>query len=79
MRTALQHCGHLIWWQWPADDIALYVVAFESPQRLHLLLRLHPLRNDLEIERMRERDDGGHDRHILRFIDHAIDEPCDLS
>src|SRR6185437_8787040 len=52
----------------------LVLIATELGQQLQLLGRLHALRNHLQGQTMRERDDRAHDRGVLPERSHLLDE-----
>src|SRR4051812_9863833 len=57
-----------------AEQVALHEVAAAALQELELFLRLHALGDHLDAERVRERDDGGDDRHLVAVAGHIGDE-----
>src|SRR6266853_2780758 len=64
---------------WPADQIALHLVAARTPQELRLLLRIDSLGDDLQPQRSCQRDHGRDERHRVGFLEHRDDEgPVDL-
>src|SRR4051794_5781112 len=58
----------------PREEIALRERAPERAQTGRLLLGLDALGNDADAERAPHREDGGHDRLVLRRADYAVDE-----
>ena len=52
----------------------MHLIASQEPQKFPLLLGLDALGNDIQIEPVREGDDAGHYRHIIRVLCHCHDE-----
>src|SRR5438552_226021 len=57
-----------------AEQVALHEVAVAALQEVELCLGLHALGDHLHAQRMRERDDGRDDRHLVVVAGHLGDE-----